>query len=197
MNRLYAKYFKRIFDLTIILMVLPLILPIFILLSILLFFAQREIFFVQERPGKLGKPFNLYKFKTLKNAVHAGQKDSERMTIIGKFLRKTSLDELPQILNILKNEMSFVGPRPLLMEYLPLYSKKQRKRHDVLPGITGLAQVNGRNALNWSEKFDLDVFYVENASFWFDIKIIFKTFLKLFKSSEVGIDTEKFKGNSK
>ena len=136
------------------------------------------VLFRQTRPGKDGKPFQMVKFRTMLDAVDAqgnSLPDSERMTPFGQFLRSTSLDELPGLCNVLKGEMSLVGPRPLLMEYLPLYSKEQYRRHDVRPGVTGWAQVNGRNAISWEDKFKLDVWYVDNHSFWLDLKILFLT----------------------
>lgn len=146
------------------------------------------ILFKQERPGLHGKPFYLHKFRTMTDARNAEGEllpDSFRLTPFGKFLRKYSLDELPQLINVLKGELSLVGPRPLLMEYLPLYSAEQAKRHDVKPGITGWAQVNGRNSISWNEKFGLDVWYVENQSFFLDLKILYMTFMKVVKSEGI------------
>lgn len=140
------------------------------------------VFFVQTRPGLHGKPFRMFKFRTMTDARDAQGHllpDSERLTSFGRFLRASSLDELPELINILKGDMSLVGPRPLLMEYLPLYNARQAKRHDVRPGLTGWAQINGRNALSWEEKFELDAWYVENRSFWLDLKIIFLTIKKV------------------
>ena len=140
------------------------------------------VFFVQTRPGLHGKPFRMFKFRTMTDARDAQGHllpDSERLTSFGRFLRASSLDELPELINILKGDMSLVGPRPLLMEYLPLYNARQAKRHDVRPGLTGWAQINGRNALSWEEKFESDVWYVENRSFWLDLKIIFLTIKKV------------------
>ena len=142
------------------------------------------IFFIQKRPGYKGKPFDIIKFRTmrmpdpLKSSV---EDDGERLTYLGRILRKTSIDELPEFWNVLKGDMSIVGPRPLLMEYLPRYSPEQARRHDVKPGITGWAQVNGRNAITWEERFRLDVWYVDNISFWLDMKILWMTFVKVFK----------------
>jgi len=160
------------------------------------------VIFKQKRPGLNGKTFNFYKFRTMTNEKDENGNllaDKDRLTSFGKFLRKTSLDELPSLWNVLKGDMSLVGPRPLLMEYLPLYSDKQMRRHEVKPGITGWAQINGRNAISWEEKFKLDIWYVDNQSFWFDIKIIFLTIWKVLKRegiSHSGFATmEKFKGS--
>ena len=162
----------------------------------------RPIFFRQLRPGYKGKTFNIYKFRTMTNKKDKEGNlltDEERLVGVGKFIRSTSLDELPQLFNILKGEMSFVGPRPLLVEYLPLYNERQKRRHDVKPGITGWAQINGRNAISWEQKFEYDVWYVENQSFWLDMKILLMTFLKVIKRSDVSSASsatmEKFTGN--
>lgn len=163
----------------------------------------RPVIFRQTRPGLNGKPFEMLKFRTMKNAIDAkGESlpDSERVTSFGQFLRSTSLDELPELWNVLKCDMSLVGPRPLLMEYLPLYSKEQYRRHEVRPGITGWAQVNGRNAISWEEKFKLDVWYVDNQSFLLDIKILFLTVKKVLAREGISGQGEttmkKFTGNS-
>lgn len=160
------------------------------------------IFFRQQRPGYKGRPFHLYKFRTMLDRSGPDGKplpDSERLTSFGRFLRSTSLDELPELFNILRGEMSVVGPRPLLMEYLPLYSPEQMRRHDALPGLTGWAQVNGRNALTWQDKFALDVWYVDHQSFWLDVKIILMTVWKAFTregvSQEGQATVEFFRGN--
>ena len=160
------------------------------------------ILFRQKRPGYKEKIFGIYKFRTMTNEVDEDGNllpDEQRLVGIGKFIRSTSLDELPQLFNVLKGEMSFVGPRPLLKEYLPLYNEKQKRRHDVKPGITGWAQVNGRNAISWEQKFDYDVWYVDNQSFWLDIKILWLTFLKVVKRSDISSSTsstmEKFEGS--
>lgn len=162
------------------------------------------VFFRQVRPGKDGKPFEMLKFRTMLEAVNnAGDPlpDSERMTAFGCFLRTTSLDELPELWNVLKGDMSLVGPRPLLMEYLPLYSKNQMRRHDTRPGITGWAQINGRNAISWEEKLALDVWYVDNRSFWLDLKILFMTLSKVVAREGISADREatmpKFTGSDK
>jgi sugar transferase EpsL len=162
------------------------------------------IFFMQVRPGLHGKPFTMRKFRTMTNDGGSSGDllpDSQRLTRLGKFLRSTSLDELPELFNVLKGEMSLVGPRPLLMEYLPLYTPEQARRHEVKPGITGWAQVNGRNAISWEEKFRLDVWYVDNRSFLLDLKILWLTLAKVFKregiSQEGQATMEKFQGSSK
>ena len=174
---------KRFFDLFLVLLSLPLILPIYLLLMLLVLAKFNfPILFKQSRPGLKGKIFNIYKFRSM-----TSERDKEgtlltdelRLTKFGKFLRSTSLDELPSLWNVLKGDMSLVGPRPLLVEYLPLYSAKQARRHEVKPGITGWAQVNGRNAISWDEKFDLDVWYVDNQSIWLDIKILYMTIKKV------------------
>ncbi|OOF39304.1 sugar transferase [Rodentibacter mrazii] len=162
------------------------------------------VLFKQTRPGLHGKPFEMIKFRTMKDAVDAQGHllpDSERLTPFGKMLRATSLDELPELWNVLKGDMSLVGPRPLLMEYLPLYDKKQAKRHSVKPGITGHAQVNGRNAISWEQKFELDIWYVENQSFWLDLRILFKTVQKVIAKDDINavndVTMPKFEGNKK
>lgn len=159
------------------------------------------ILFKQQRPGLHEKIFEIYKFRTMTNEKNEnGQllSDDKRLVGIGKFIRSVSLDELPQIFNVLKGDMSFIGPRPLLIEYLTLYNEKQKKRHDVKPGITGWAQVNGRNAISWEQKFEFDIWYVEHHSFWLDMKILWMTFIKVIKRSDISSNTsitmEKFKG---
>jgi lipopolysaccharide/colanic/teichoic acid biosynthesis glycosyltransferase len=176
---------KRVFDLAVTFIGLLLLVPVIILVAALVRLKLGSaIFFKQARPGLNGDIFNMYKFRTMtnecdKNGVLLSDKD--RLTKFGKFLRSTSLDELPGLWCVLKGDMSLVGPRPLLVEYLPLYSEKQSKRHEVKPGITGWAQVNGRNAISWEEKFDLDVWYVDNQSIWLDIKILWMTVKKVIK----------------
>ena len=174
---------KRFFDLFLVLLSLPLILPIYLLLMLLVLTKFNfPILFKQSRPGLNGKIFNIYKFRSMtseRDKEGALLTDELRLTKFGKFLRSTSLDELPSLWNVLKGDMSLVGPRPLLVEYLPLYSSKQARRHEVKPGITGWAQVNGRNAISWDEKFDLDVWYVDNQSIWLDIKILYMTIKKV------------------
>ena len=161
------------------------------------------VFFQQVRPGLKGRPFKMIKFRTMSNQCDAGGNllpDAQRLTLFGRFLRSTSLDELPELWNVLKGDMSLVGPRPLLMEYLPLYSSEQARRHEVRPGITGWAQVNGRNALSWEEKFKLDVWYVDNRSFWLDLKVLLMTVKKVFVRDGISADGEatmsKFQGSS-
>jgi lipopolysaccharide/colanic/teichoic acid biosynthesis glycosyltransferase len=161
------------------------------------------VLFRQVRPGRNGKPFEMIKFRTMRDAVDADGKllpDPERMTPFGSFLRSSSLDEMPELWNVLKGDMSLVGPRPLLMEYLPLYSPEQNRRHEVRPGVTGWAQVNGRNAISWEDKFKLDVWYVDNRSFWLDLKILFLTVKKVVIrdgiSAEGEATTKYFEGNS-
>ena len=194
---------KKIFDLLLIFLSLPLTLPIY-LLTMLLVLTQLNfpILFRQPRTGLNGKIFNIYKFRTMTNERDKDGillSDEARLTKFGKFLRSTSLDELPSLWNVLKSDMSLVGPRPLLLEYLPLYSTQQARRHEVKPGITGWAQVNGRNAITWGEKFDLDVWYVDNQSIWLDIKILWLTVKKVIMRdgiNQVGQSTmESFKGN--
>ena len=194
---------KSIFDKILALFLIILFSPIYIVVSLLIFFKMGSpILFRQKRPGYKEKIFGIYKFRTMTNEKDEFGNllsDEQRLVGIGKFIRSTSLDELPQLFNVLKGEMSFVGPRPLLVEYLPLYNQKQKRRHDVKPGITGWAQVNGRNAISWEQKFDYDVWYVDNQSFWLDIKILWLTFLKVVKRSDISSSTsstmEKFTGS--
>ena len=194
---------KSIFDKTLALFLIILFSPIYIVVSLLIFFKMGSpILFRQKRPGYKEKIFGIYKFRTMTNEKDEFGNllpDDKRLVGIGKFIRSTSLDELPQLFNVLKGEMSFVGPRPLLEEYLPLYNEKQKRRHDVKPGITGWAQVNGRNAISWDQKFDYDVWYVDNQSVWLDIKILWLTFLKVVKRSDISSSTsstmEKFTGS--
>lgn len=175
---------KRCFDCFVALcLVLLLMIPLLVLAVVVRIKLGSPVLFSQIRPGMYGQPFKMVKFRTMtdeRNAAGELLPDAARLTHFGRFLRSTSLDELPELLNVLKGEMSLVGPRPLLMEYLPLYSETQRRRHEVRPGITGWAQVNGRNALGWDEKFKLDVWYVDNRSFWFDLKILFLTVKRVF-----------------
>ncbi|MDC2864535.1 sugar transferase [Bacillus sp. BP-3] len=193
---------KRTFDLLISLFLLLCL--SFVILVVAIFVRLKlgsPIIFKQQRPGLYGKPFYLYKFRTMtdeKDNKGNPLSDQVRLTTFGKFLRKYSLDELPQLLNVVKGDISLVGPRPLLMEYLPLYTSEQAKRHHVKPGITGWAQVNGRNAITWEEKFELDVWYVNNQSFLIDMKILFLTLIKVFKSEGINQDghvtMERFRG---
>ena len=195
---------KKIFDLFLIFLSLPLTFPIYLLLVLIVFTQFRfPILFKQSRPGLNGKVFNIYKFRTMTLKCDKDRillPDELRLTKFGKFLRSTSLDELPSLWNVLKGEMSLVGPRPLLVEYLPLYSSKQARRHEIKPGITGWAQVNGRNAISWDEKFDLDIWYVDNQSILLDIKILYMTVKKVITRSELNQNRqttmEKFKGNN-
>ena len=194
---------KNLFDKILALFLIILFSPIYIVVSLLIFFKMGSpILFRQKRPGYKEEIFGIYKFRTMTNEKDEFGNllpDDKRLVGIGKFIRSTSLDELPQLFNVLKGEMSFVGPRPLLEEYLPLYNEKQKRRHDVKPGITGWAQVNGRNAISWEQKFDYDVWYVDNQSFWLDIKILWLTFLKVVKRSDISSSTsstmEKFTGS--
>ena len=195
---------KRMFDFLLAIMILSAVTPVMIVLTILIRRKMGSpVIFRQQRPGLKGKPFHLYKFRSMTDARDDHGEllpDEQRMTALGRFLRKSSLDELPQLLNVLKGELSFVGPRPLLMEYLPLYSKEQARRHDTLPGITGWAQINGRNAIGWEEKFALDVWYVDHCSFFLDMRILVGTFLKVFRregvSAEGHVTMPKFTGTS-
>lgn len=194
---------KRLFDFVIASIAFILISPILIFFTILIYHKLGSpVFFTQPRPGRNSKVFNMIKFRTMLNESDGNGNllpDKDRITPLGKILRATSIDELPELLNVIKGDMSLVGPRPLLVEYLPLYSKKQTRRHDVRPGITGWAQVNGRNALSWEKKFELDVWYVENQSFWLDLKILLLTFRKVLKREGISEDGEvtmtPFKGN--
>ena len=176
---------KRLFDILFSFVLIIFLSPLFLfLIGIIIIFQGKPIFFIQERPGFNSKIFKIIKFRTMIEDVNDNN-DISRITKIGKFLRETSLDELPELINILKGEMSFVGPRPLLPEYLPLYSKEQDKRHKVKPGITGWAQVNGRNALSWKEKFALEGYYVEHQSIFLDLKILIKTIGKVLLLQDV------------
>lgn len=186
---MYQDILKPFFDFIGALILLLITSPIILLVSVILGFSNGgSPFFFQKRPGKYERIFTIVKFKTMndkKDTKGNLRPDSERLTTMGKFIRSTSLDELPQLLNVLMGDMSFVGPRPLLPEYLPLYNETQKQRHDVRPGITGWAQVNGRNAISWQQKFEYDVWYVEHQSFWLDLKIFFKTVKKVFKKEGI------------
>jgi len=179
------KKVKNIIDFIISLFLLIILFPLFILIMFLIYLNMgRPIFFKQKRAGFKGKPFYIFKFRTMKNIYDSNGNllhDEERLTKLGKFLRSSSLDELPELINVLKGEMSIVGPRPLLYEYLPLYTPEQARRHEVKPGMTGWVQVNGRNALSWEEKFKLDVWYVDNWSLLLDMKIIWRTIKQVLK----------------
>jgi len=201
---MYKKIFKNFFDKFIALVLFIFFLPLFILIMILLFLTSlNSPFFTQKRPGKGGKLFEIVKFKTMSDERDENGvllPEVKRVTRIGKFIRKFSIDELPQLINILRGDMSLVGPRPLLPEYLIIYNSFQKRRHEVKPGITGLTQVNGRNRITWQEKFMLDIEYVDNMSFILDIKILFKTLIKIFINNEVspnkGLVMEKFTGKN-
>lgn len=200
---MYKFFLKRIIDFSFAVIGLLLLSPLFVSVTIGLYFANHgKPFFFQSRPGKNGKIFKIIKFKTMndkKDIVGNLLSDDQRLTKIGKFVRKTSLDEIPQLLNVVKGDMSLIGPRPLLPEYLPLYDEVQKRRHEVKPGITGWAQINGRNTISWQRKFEYDVWYVENLKFLLDIKILFLTVKKVFKSEGINangsVTTEVFKGN--
>jgi lipopolysaccharide/colanic/teichoic acid biosynthesis glycosyltransferase len=201
---MYNNFFKRMIDFPAALGGLILLSPLFLFIILLLSIVNRgRPFFTQRRPGKKGKIFKVIKFKTMNDRKDGNGNllpDFERLTSAGRLIRRTSLDEIPQLLNVLKGDMSLVGPRPLLIEYLPLYSETQRRRHDVRPGITGWAQVNGRNAISWPEKFQLDVWYVDHLSFALDMRILWKTVVKVFRSEGINagasITMEKFIGES-
>jgi len=200
---LYQNYIKRIIDIIVSIVVLIIVFPILLGVIVLLIITNNgHPFFFQIRPGKNERLFKIVKFKTMNEAKDNNGvllPDAERMTKVGNFIRKTSLDELPQLLNVIKGEMSLIGPRPLLPEYLPLYTNEQKKRHNVRPGITGWAQVNGRNAISWEEKFKFDVYYADNISVLLDLKILFLTIKKVMKregvSAKGSVSMEKFKGN--
>lgn len=202
-NKLVIR--MRFVDLFVSIIGLLLLSPVLLVLALLVAVQMgMPIFFRQQRPGLGGKPFYMIKFRTMRDAFDADGRplpDAQRMTRLGSFLRSTSLDELPGLWNVLKGEMSLVGPRPLLMEYLPLYTQEQARRHEVRPGVTGWAQVNGRNAISWEEKFKLDVWYVDNQSFWLDIKILLLTIKKVFVrdgiSAQGEVTMSKFRGSLK
>ena len=202
---MYKGGLKRSIDFIIVLCTLVVIWPILLLIIIFLHFANKGagVFFTQDRPGKNAKIFKAIKFKTMTDERDAGGKllpDDVRLTKIGRIVRSLSIDELPQLINVLKGDMALIGPRPLLPQYLPLYSKEQARRHEVRPGITGWAQVNGRNAISWSKKFKLDVWYVDHCSFLLDLKIVFMTIRKVFIREGISSDTsatmEVFTGNN-
>jgi len=201
---IYRTLFKRLIDLSFSISILLLISPIFIIIAILLFIVNNgKPFFIQPRPGLKGETFHILKFKTMNDRTDINGDllpDNQRVTAIGSFVRKTSLDELPQLINVIKGDMSLIGPRPLRTYYLPIYSDFQKRRHNVRPGITGWAQVNGRNAISWTKKFEYDVYYVDNLSFTFDMKILFKTFWKVVKAADINtskeVTMEKFNGRN-
>lgn len=201
---MYRPFFKRTSDLIISIVLLVCLMPLLGLITILLLLSTfRNPFFVQKRPGKHGRIFHIIKFKTmndLKGSDGEFLPDDLRLTKVGMFIRRTSLDELPQLLNVVCGDMSLIGPRPLLIEYLPLYDANQKRRHEVRPGITGWAQINGRNAISWEQKLALDVWYVDHLSFLLDLKIVIMTFYKVIKREGVNakgsLTTDKFKGNT-
>ena len=202
---MYSCFLKRFIDFVVVFLVLAIIWPILLSIVIWLHFANKGAgaFFTQERPGKHGEIFKVIKFKTMTDERDEDGNllpDERRLTKIGKFVRSTSIDELPQLINVLKGDMALIGPRPLLPQYLPLYSKEQARRHEVRPGITGWAQVNGRNAISWNKKFELDVWYVDHCSFLLDLRIIFLTIKKVFVregiNSNTSVTMEPFTGNN-
>ncbi len=198
----YEKYIKRLLDFTLSFLALIILSPVLLVTAVLVRIKLGSpIIFHQERPGKSEKIFRLYKFRSMTDECDENGNllpDDQRLTRFGQILRSTSLDELPELWNILRGDMSIVGPRPLLVKYLPLYNEEQRHRHDVRPGLTGWAQANGRNAISWEEKFKLDVWYVQHISFWVDVKVIFMTVKKVFCrdgiSSETSVTMEEFSG---
>lgn len=182
---MYKHFFKRLIDFILVLCVLLVIWPILLIITVWLHFANKGAgaFFTQDRPGKNGKIFKVIKYKTMTDERDAEGNllpDADRLTKVGCFVRSTSIDELPQLINVMKGDMALIGPRPLLPKYLPLYSPEQARRHEVRPGITGWAQINGRNAISWTKRFEYDVWYVDNCSFWLDLKIFFLTIKKVF-----------------
>lgn len=201
---MYSKLFKRIVDFILASSGIVIFSPVLLLITLILLLANSgKVFYIQKRPGKMLKIINVIKFKTMTDSKDSNGNllpDSCRLTSIGKFIRTTSIDELPQLFNVLRGDMSLIGPRPLLIEYLPLYSKYQARRHEVRPGITGWAQVNGRNAISWQQKFEFDIWYVDNISFWLDIRIIFLTIKKVLVregiTSKTSETMEAFKGNT-
>lgn len=191
---MYKHFFKRFFDFWIALIALIILSPILLVVTIWLHFANKGAgaFFFQERPGKNAKIFKVIKYKTMTDERDVEGKllpDAQRLTKVGKFVRSTSIDELPQLINVLKGDMSLIGPRPLLVQYLPLYSPEQARRHEVRPGITGWAQCNGRNAISWTKKFELDVWYVDNISLSTDLKVIFTTIKKVLQRADINSDS--------
>ena len=201
---MYKRFFKQVIDFLIAFAALIILSPILLMVVILLGFANKgNPFFFQNRPGKDERIFKIVKFRTMTNERDENGillPDADRLTGIGKFVRKTSIDEIPQLINVLMGDMSLIGPRPLLPEYLPIFNERQKKRHSVRPGITGWAQVNGRNAISWNKKFEYDVWYVENLSFTLDMKILFKTIKKVIISEGINTQdmatTEPFNGNN-
>jgi len=200
---LYRKYIKQLLDKCLAFILILIFSPVFIIVGLLIYLQMgTPVLFKQERPGLYEKLFTIYKFRTMTNDIDSHGvllADERRLSHFGSLVRRLSMDELPQLVNVLKGEMSFVGPRPLLVEYLPLYDSEQKRRHEVRPGITGWAQINGRNAISWEEKFKYDVWYVEHQSFFLDIKIIWRTILKVVSKSDISSKTsvsmEKFEGS--
>ena len=198
---MYKHFFKRVFDFLISLIALIVISPFLLIVIIVLHFANKGagVFFYQERPGKDEKIFKCIKFKSMTDEKDVNGNllpEQQRLTKAGAFIRKFSIDELPQLINVLKGDMAFIGPRPLLVKYLPLYSEEQHRRHEVRPGISGWAQVHGRNNVTWTEKFKLDVWYVDHCSLWVDIKVIFMTIKNVLSSKDIVLTTGPFTGNN-
>ena len=203
---MYKLFFKRFLDFWISLSALICLFPILLIVTIWLYFANKGdgVFFYQDRPGYKGKIFRIVKFKSMTDERDADGNllpNDQRITKVGAFVRKTSLDELPQLFNVLKGDMALIGPRPLMPRYLELYSKEQMRRHDVRPGITGWAQVNGRNNISWTKKFELDVWYVDHVSLWLDIKILYMTVMKVLKRADIeyggaSVNSEGFNGHN-
>lgn len=199
---MYRHFFKRVIDFTIVLIALLIIWPIFLIITIWLHFANKGAgaFFYQERPGKNEKIFKVIKFKSMTDERDKDGNllpDIDRITPIGKFIRKTSIDELPQLINVLKGDMALIGPRPLLPEYLPYYTERERLRHTVRPGISGWAQVNGRNNITWDQKLELDVYYVEHLSLWMDIRVLLTTIKNVLETKDVNVVPSSIKGVGK
>ena len=202
---MYRSFLKRLIDFSLVFCALVICCPVLFIIALWLHFANKGagVFFLQNRPGRDGKIFKVIKFKTMTDERDSKGNllpDEQRLTKVGKFVRSTSIDELPQLINVLKGDMALIGPRPLLPQYLPLYSKEQARRHEVRPGITGWAQVNGRNAISWTKKFELDVWYVDHCSFLLDLKIFLLTIKKVFVREGINSDTsvtmESFTGNN-
>ena len=201
---IYIRFIKPLIDFILALMLLLVFLPFILITALAIYiFIGKPILFTQSRPGKNEKLFKIYKFRTMTNEIDTQGNllpDAQRLKGVGKIIRSLSLDELPQLFNIFKGEMSFIGPRPLLPEYLPLYNETQKKRHHIKPGITGWAQINGRNAISWKEKFELDVYYVNNISFYLDMKIFILTLMKVLRRDGVSannhVTIEKFNGSN-
>lgn len=202
---MYKSFFKRVIDFLVSLLALIVLSPVLLFVTVFLYFANKGagVFFTQERPGLNGRIFKVIKFKTMTDERDEKGRllsDDVRLTPVGRFVRSASIDELPQLINVLKGDMSLIGPRPLLVQYLPLYNKEQARRHEVRPGITGWAQVNGRNAISWEKKFELDVWYVDHCSFWVDCQIIWMTAKNVISRKDINSETsatmEPFTGNN-